>query len=165
MRYAYANPAPRYYPAYAGAKPPFLYVLGVFDAKVTIYSQQVRALNLVYSLHETNRLKKDTSVAIIGAGIAGLTAAAGAACLGAKVTLFEKSSRPFALIGNSTKRWLHPHVYEWPMEDPDLPHPLDPNAGLPIMNWKSGSVADVRAQLFNEYKRIEQQFRINPPKT
>lgn len=143
---------------------PFLYVLGGFDARVTIYSQQVRALNLIYSLRETDRLKERTSVAIVGAGIAGLTAAAGAACCGADVTVFEQSTQYLALIGNSTKRWLHPHIYEWPIEDPALPHPLDTDAGLPIMNWQSGSVTAVRAQLLTEYNRIEKLCNIAPPR-
>ena len=58
-----------------------VYVLGCFARHVTVRSQQVRALNLVYSLHEEFGLE-GKSVAIIGAGAAGLTAAAAALMTG-----------------------------------------------------------------------------------
>jgi hypothetical protein len=118
-------------------------------------------LNLIYSLFQEKWLHKQTKVAVVGAGAAGLTAAVAAACCEAEVTILEQLSEPLSLIGRSYKRWLHPHIYEWPKEDPDLPHPLDNNAGLPLMNWQAGSVHHVREQLTEQYRLFESKFGIN----
>ncbi|MGC2403683.1 MAG: hypothetical protein WA510_28080 [Acidobacteriaceae bacterium] len=50
------------------ASHPGVYVLGCFARHVTLYSQQVRAFNLVYGLHVLGRIQKGTRVAVIGAG-------------------------------------------------------------------------------------------------
>src|SRR4051794_3389628 len=50
--------------------PTRVYVVGVNERRVTLYSQQSRALNLVWLLHETGVLTRggDEDVAVIGAG-------------------------------------------------------------------------------------------------
>jgi NADPH-dependent 2,4-dienoyl-CoA reductase/sulfur reductase-like enzyme len=63
-----------------------LYLIGTFERGVTVYSQQIRAFNLIWALVEHNILEcnlqagpedaKRVSVAIIGGGFAGLSAAA-----------------------------------------------------------------------------------------
>lgn len=140
---------------------PGLYVLGVFDTRVTVYSQQVRALNLVYSLAQSQLIKRRTKVFIIGAGVAGLTAAAAADCCGAQVTIVEQLSAPLALFGQGSRRWLHPHIYEWPLEDPDLPHPLQPDAGLPLLNWEADTVEYVRKRLLEQYAQFQKRLSID----
>jgi hypothetical protein len=52
-----------------------LYVVGSFAWSVTVYSQQVRAIGLVDALAGLGGFRKSSQVAIIGGGIAGLTAA------------------------------------------------------------------------------------------
>ncbi len=47
---------------------PGVFVLGCFERRVTLYSQQVRALNLVHSLFAEGRLREGDRVAIVGAG-------------------------------------------------------------------------------------------------
>jgi hypothetical protein len=80
-----------------------LYLIGIFDRGVTVYSQQIRALNLIWALVEQGilacKLKEDApdpdrrraSIAIIGGGFAGLTAAAALIKKGvdADITIFE----------------------------------------------------------------------------
>jgi hypothetical protein len=58
---------------------PGLYVVGCFERRVTLYAQQVRALNLVYALSHEKRLDAGASIAVVGGSVAGMTAAAGAA--------------------------------------------------------------------------------------
>jgi hypothetical protein len=140
---------------------PGLFVLGVFESRVTVYSQQVRALNLIYSLSKEEWIKGQTKIAVIGAGVAGLTAAAAAACCGADVVILERLSQPLAQIGQSNKRWLHPHIYEWPREDPDLPHPLDDDARLPLLNWQAGTVNKVKERLIEQYKQYEKKLPLD----
>src|SRR6267154_4831843 len=64
-----------------------LYLIGIFARGVTVYSQQIRALNLIWALVQQGilacKLQEDApdpdkraSIAIIGGGFAGLTAAA-----------------------------------------------------------------------------------------
>ena len=57
---------------------PGLYLLGSLERGVTVYSQQVRAHNLVWALWELQpeRRPKLGSVAVVGGGVAGLTVAA-----------------------------------------------------------------------------------------
>lgn len=51
-------------------------VLGSFEKRVTVYSQQVRALNLVDAILSENLVRPNGGkVAIVGGGAAGITAA------------------------------------------------------------------------------------------
>src|SRR5262245_33517015 len=59
-------------------------------SRVTIYSQQVRALNLVWARDEIDRLEAKRIV-VIGGGIGGMTVAAAAALWKAHVTPLEQA--------------------------------------------------------------------------
>ena len=137
-----------------------LYLVGCFDTGVTVYSQQVRALNLVYSMVEdeifasgisgygTGELKR---VAIVGAGFAGLTAAAALLRKWAHVsiTLFEQRDALLPLQHGSDTRWLHPHIYDWPNEGSDT------NAAmLPVLNWVAARASDVVVQVLAAWSDI-----------
>lgn len=62
-------------PGAGGGPPEPIYVLGSFERRVTLYAQQVRALNLAFVLFDTGRLTPGATVAVIGGGASGLTAA------------------------------------------------------------------------------------------
>lgn len=116
---------------------PYLYVLGCLESRITLYTQQVRALNLIYALND--KLKKgDATVAVIGAGAGGLMAAAAAGACGYRVSVFEKNPNPLDLIGPSRLRWLHPHIYEWPHNGAE-----NSRAGLPFLDWTEGLAHNV----------------------
>jgi hypothetical protein len=53
-----------------------LYIVGSFAKSVTVYSQQVRALNLIDAMCGLGRLRRSSRVAVIGGGIAGAAGAA-----------------------------------------------------------------------------------------
>src|SRR5262249_4030783 len=97
-------------------KYPNIIALGCFANHVTFYSQQVRALNLIDALCNTGKLKSDDHVAVVGAGLAGLSAAAATLARGLTVHLFEKLNDPALLDGrmplqtDSQKRWIDPFV-------------------------------------------------------
>jgi hypothetical protein len=116
----------------SSAEHPGLFVLGAFARRVTVYSQQVRAINLIDAIHYYRRPLKDVSIAIVGAGAAGLTAAARALQYGAKITLFERNPDVMSIQTNCHHRWLHPTIYDWPFftvgGDAD-------KADLPVMDW------------------------------
>ncbi|RYZ41060.1 MAG: FAD-dependent oxidoreductase [Myxococcaceae bacterium] len=132
---------------------PRLYVLGYRERRVTLYSQQVRALNLVYSLFAESHLKSGDAVAIVGGGVAGVTAAAAAAMLGCKVTVLEQRSHILHLQRGCLTRWIHPHIYDWPREGSE-----DPVAGLPVLDWKAGYADDVARQLLDAWNALRLQF-------
>lgn len=137
-----------------------LYVLGCFDRKKTIFAQQTRALSLCKSLFAHNLLK-DKSVAIIGAGFGGLTAAVACAELGSNVTVFEKSSRCLPLQSGNSTRYLHPRLFEWPCEDA-----FNIETNLPFLNWRAAYsdevvktvLSDVTLQTHNQSGRIKYHF-------
>ena len=106
-----------------------LYLVGVFERGVTVYSQQVRALNLIWALVERgvlacnldeNAARSDGrgSIAIIGGGFAGLTAAAALIKkdVDANITIFERRDTLLPLQHGSDTRWLHPRIYDWPAD-------------------------------------------------
>ena len=134
---------------------PGVYVLGSFARYVTVYAQQVRALNLIDTLAKSGELSRHSRVAVIGGGIAGLTAAAAAAVRGVgKVLVFEKRENTMRLQRASEKRYIHPHIYDWP----SLPA-FGNDAGLPLMNWEANRAADVVAHLDKQWHSLRDLFK------
>src|SRR5262245_56704238 len=74
-----------------------VYWVGRKALRLTFLSQQHRALNLIWALHEDQQLLAKTKVTVVGAGLAGLTAAFAAHQLGAEVTLIESKLVPLHL--------------------------------------------------------------------
>lgn len=130
-----------------------VFVLGSFEQRVTVYAQQVRALNLVDAILSRGLLQETGSVAIVGGGAAGITAAVALARAAPRLKaldLFESRSSALELQHHSS-RYLHPHFYDWPNVGSD-----NPDAGLPLMNWTAGPAGAVAATLrakFDEARR------------
>lgn len=130
-----------------------IYVIGSLETGVTVYSQQVRAHNLIWALATVGRIDSNakTRIAIVGGGIAGLTASACALSLfpGAHISVFEKRWDLCPLQQGCDNRWLHPKIYDWPRSGSRAP-----SASLPILNWSEGRASDVARQIirgFNLY--------------
>ena len=129
---------------------PGVYLLGCLERRVTLLSQQVRALNLIYSLFTEGRVNAGDDIAVVGGGAAGLTAAAAAAICGCQVTLLEKGNL-LGLIANCDKRWVHPHVYDWP-----APGSLKAHADeLEVMTWHADTAASVAKQLIAGFRAVQ----------
>lgn len=125
-----------------------VFVLGSFERRVTVYAQQVRALNLVDAILARGLLQETGSVAIVGGGAAGITAAVALARAAPNLKaldLFERRSDVLDLQHHST-RYLHPHFYDWPNAGSD-----NPNAGLPLMNWAAGPAGTVATTLRSQF--------------
>ncbi|WP_152997419.1 HEAT repeat domain-containing protein [Methylobacterium sp. GXS13] len=131
-----------------------LFVLGSFARPATLYMQQVRALNLIFALNQT---RARGSLAVVGAGAGGVTAAAAAAICGWDVTIFDRISNDvLSLAGSETsQRWLHPHIYDWPEEGAE-----EDDAGLCILNWRAGKADDVIAGLRSQWRKIRSAYNI-----
>ena len=127
-----------------------LYLLGTFENGLTIYDQQIRALNLVWSMVQALPAKKLGSVAVVGGGFAGLTAAAGLLHKGVShVFVFERRASLCPLQLGSDTRWVHPRIYDWPSEGSSLP-----TAGLPFLNWHAGRASDVAVEILRAWDEI-----------
>ena len=125
-------------------------VLGTFDRRLTIFDQQVRALNLAFRLKEAGVIPQPgLSVAVIGAGIAGLTFAAGCVWLGQRVVLVEKQPVPCHLQRGCDIRWVHPHIYHWPRAGSEQPY-----AGLPLLSWMEGTASEVARQIVAQWEQL-----------
>ena len=129
-------------PKFAG-----IYVLGCFGKYKTLYSQQVRALNLIYCLHKSGKLQAGMKIAIVGGGAAGLTAAVAASRLGVVVTLLEKHHEPMGLQLKSHLRYLHPHIYDWPR----MEFPNSNRAELRILDWQAGLASEVATRIGDKW--------------
>src|SRR4051812_40314480 len=108
-----------------------LHFVGLFDRRITFYSQQVRALRLAHALSRPGNLKPNDYIAVVGAGAAGVTAALGLALLDNDVTLYD-SAASILQLQSASPRLLHPHVYEWPGLGS-----LEDRAGLPVLDWSA----------------------------
>lgn len=135
---------------------PCVYILGSFARHVTLYSQQVRALNLVAGLVETGEISEGRDVVVVGGGAAGLTAAAAAARRKANVVVLEALEDLMELQGNNRQRWLHPYIYDWPDVDPNK-HESD----LPFLNWKADYAESVARTITKEWERLAGLWNID----
>lgn len=131
-----------------------LYFVGPFCSRITFYSQQVRALQLAHALHVQNVIATNETVAVIGAGAAGITLATALALLDYDVHLYDRAADVLQLQSNSP-RLLHPHIYEWPRLGS-----LDDRAGLPFLNWAGASGKDVVKSLRAQFHTLKVQ--LNP---
>jgi hypothetical protein len=96
---------------------------------------------------------KHQGLAVIGAGFAGLTAAAYAAIHGTRVSVFERN-KPLARFERSS-RFIHPRIYDWPKDGWDITE-----AQLPVLNWKAGQASTVVRQVLDEFKLVENHFAV-----
>jgi hypothetical protein len=129
---------------------PDIYVLGSLEKSLTVFSQQVRAHNLAWSLHSEYG-SKPINIAIVGSGIAGLTAVAALLLLFDEITitLLEKRKTLCPVLQGSDTRWLHPHIYNWPNAGSRAP-----STRLPVMNWQEGRASDVVDRLLREFDAV-----------
>ncbi len=125
-----------------------VFVLGCLDRRITLYSQQLRALNLAAALFADKMLKPHEPVVVVGAGAGGLTCAAALHHLGAEVTLIEREHEVLSILSKKPDRWIHPNVYDWPQEGWN-----EAEAKLEILNWRSAKVESVHQQLLRGWNK------------
>lgn len=127
------------------------FAVGTYERNITLYRQQMRALNLIYAMAEDSigaaPYPPGTKVAVIGGGAFGLTVAAAATWVGYEVRLYEKHQALLPLQRGCDTRWVNPRYYEWP-----APGAESRSAGLPLMNWQAGTASQVADQLEQEFE-------------
>jgi hypothetical protein len=125
------------------------FTTGLFQNGITIYKQQIRALNLFYAMFKLGRLKPGQEICIIGGGVSGLTFAAAALRAGVRVLLLEKEQMFLHLQHGCDIRDVHPNLYSWPDKGA-----LFPKAKLPLLSWKAGKASNVAKQILNSFYEI-----------
>ncbi|ESQ92597.1 FAD-dependent oxidoreductase [Asticcacaulis benevestitus] len=130
------------------ADTPF-HVIGPFANRVSFTSQQSRAVNLVYALHKRGGFKKDDAVAVIGGGVAGLTAAVALVGYGAKVDIFEGGAKLLSRQSETVHRIVNPTITKWPME------PLSDTTTLPYLDWYQLPCSEVADHLLREVEKVQ----------
>lgn len=137
---------------------PSVYLAGSFARHVTIYSQQIRAINLIDALCRTGQIGRGTGVIVVGAGVAGLTVAAAALVRGASATLVEQGTDLCPIQSEAGARYLHPHIYDWPLQEVQ-----ESRADLPLLDWEAGPAASVFEGLRRDWNKIAKRFHAGPP--
>jgi hypothetical protein len=138
-----------------------VFIIGAFDTRITFYSQQVRALSLAHALQDQGILHDGLRIAVVGAGAAGVTAAAALTLLAnVTVDLYERAEEVLPLQRATLRRRLDPHIYNWPEVGSD-----DPIAALPLLDWEAGPARTVRDDVKAEFDAIVQatnpRLRVN----
>lgn len=133
-----------------------LYCLGPFPRRVSFSAQQYRALNLVWALHQESCFVSGAEVAIIGAGLAGLTAAAGFVGYGCKVDVYEEASITMARQRDTHHRMVHPSVNRWPTDQ--LTHTTE----LPVMEWYAGPCSKIAENITAQFDNLAKQVEFIP---
>lgn len=131
-----------------------VFILGCLESRVTLYAQQVRALNLVNAIIEQGLIRANGRIAIIGGGAAGITAAAAFALAMpnlVRIDIYERKEMLLHLQVGNGDRYLHPHLYDWPNEGSTV---LE--AGLPLLNWTAGTAGEVADHLLSTFLAIQQ---------
>lgn len=125
---------------------PGIFFIGPTAERVSFASQQRRSLNLTWALNETVGLA-GKRVAVVGGGLAGLTAAAGAVACGADVYLFEAQDELCPHQRETDHRFIHPSINFWPSE------PLSGVTNWPFLNWYAAPSRDVISEVERQWKR------------
>lgn len=129
---------------------------GPNEFRLTLYSQQCRALNLVCALRQRYDGLEKRRIAVIGAGAAGLTAATALRAIGVPrdhLTIYEQSASPLYTQRWSFKRFLHPRLFHWPERHWDKGQ-----ADIPVGDWTAGYAADVREQILSDCTPLDVEF-------
>lgn len=136
---------------------PPVYLLGCLESRVTIYSQQVRAIELARHLLDSRAVRESGRVAVVGAGIGGLTLAAmlAVAAPELRVVIFEGQDEVLHLQSGARDRYVHPHIFDWPVDSA-----LQPRAGLPLMDWAAGTADGVAADLHSQFEEVCRRTRL-----
>ena len=129
-----------------------VYCLGPDVGRVSFVSQQYRALNLVWALARQKAFGPGDRIAIVGAGLSGLTAATACLAYDAHVTVFDAGVIEVPRQDSTTIRYIHPKINWWPSRDDDT---LNPTTDLPFLNWHCNNCADVVRQVKDTWDKLK----------
>lgn len=125
-----------------------VYSVGPFGLRVGFAFQQKRALNIVASMKIDGQLENNPRIAIIGGGIAGITAYLALHALGVnKTKLYEINSDVVRIQHDAAHRPIHPCYNNWPMVNF-----FNPTTNFPFFNWFADNAKNVADSLLARWK-------------
>lgn len=130
-----------------------LYCLGPNVGRISFLSQQLRALNLVWALSHENLIKKNDKVAVVGAGLSGVTAAVALRAHDCTVRIFDNGGRPLHRQRLVTHRSIYPNINWWPGDEAGLLA----TAELPFLGWRLGTCKGIVKDLETDWKRLTEE--------
>lgn len=133
--------------------------IGPFGLRVGFAFQQERALNVVASLKLQGDLEHNPKIAVIGGGLAGMSAYIALHGLGLTDTqLFEINGGVVRVQQAAIHRPIHPCYNNWPIVDF-----CNPTTNFPFFNWFAGSAKEVADGLqyrwLNHYSEAFRQIQ------
>lgn len=117
---------------------PHFYLLSYPMSPISIRDQMVRGWMMIDRACDNKLVEEDgRPILIVGAGVAGATAAMVAAQRHIYTVLVDSASEPFTVQASATTRWLDPLQYDWPLDhwkhesypsrEPYMPLPYEAN--------------------------------------
>ena len=132
---------------------PRVYFVGPFGGRVSFASQQRRVLNLIWALTKKGILpKRGARVAVVGGGIAGVTAAAALLCRSCDVHLYEREGEVLTLQSLAHHRTVHPSINFWPEEA------LSWTTEFPFLDWYADDAVRVAKVIERDWKGFEDAY-------
>ncbi|MBX9723411.1 MAG: NAD(P)/FAD-dependent oxidoreductase [Candidatus Obscuribacterales bacterium] len=127
-----------------------VFAVGNNASRVTFASQQRRALNLIWALAEERKLGPEMNLAVVGGGLAGMTAALAAESLGMNVTIIEEKNDLMHLQRGNSSRYIHPNIFDWPTGRSTVAI-----TDLPFLNWSEDICSSVAAWILEQWDQLK----------
>jgi hypothetical protein len=130
-----------------------LFCIGPNVGRINFLSQQIRALNLVWALHTQGHIAPNHKVAVIGGGIAGITAAVALRAYDCTVRVFDQGARPMHRQSDTKHRHIFPNLNWWPQSERELAI----TTALPFLDWHIDQCDRVIDVLDSEWTRLAEE--------
>lgn len=132
----------------------YLFDIGCRFSPISIRDQMIRGFLITDRLQRAGLINERKPLLIIGAGVAGATAALVASERNVPVTLVDRAGRPFLRQAGAT-RYISPSLYDWPaVHWGNLQFPLGSGVQLPLA-WREGQAASIAASWIRELAEKE----------
>jgi hypothetical protein len=122
------------------------YFIGPYGKRVSFASQQQRALNTVWALHDAKEIKQGTRAAVIGAGLCGLTTVAALLAKKCLVYVYDVLPDVLEFQARASHRFVHPTINFWPEAA------IRPTTQFPFFDWFESICSANNLRLREEWK-------------
>jgi hypothetical protein len=123
-----------------------IYFIGPYGRRISFAFQQRRAFNTVWALHEIKEIEEGTSVAVIGAGLCGVTVAAALLSKRCLVSIYDRFPGVLEFQSRATHRFVHPTINLWPEKE------IFPTTCFPFFDWFESICSVNMVRLKQEWK-------------
>jgi hypothetical protein len=126
---------------------------------ISLVEQQLRAVNLAWAIRSRYE-PKALRIAVIGAGMAGLTAALALRIGSAHaVSVFERHHTPLLPLFRVSNRYVHPHFNHLPADD--YRWSTKKRSELPLLNWKADYAQIVAGRFLHNWRTYCEVWNID----